>query len=563
MTIADNLTLLNSTKQDIKAAIEAKGVNMTGVAFTDYDTKIGEITTGGGEEVITNYTWTRNTEWLSITPPLATEQKVILLVRVNPLNDESNKTQIYMTSTAANFTIDWGDGDITTLTGVNLADVKHDYDFNDTALNGTLTTDGYKQAIITITCSNTIATFALTAAGFSGLPSNIMEAHISLPNTANITLSDTPTTTTGAYHPFLEYVNIVSWDVADYNSRFRNLINVRKITMPYQTTTTRTFYTAGAMFEFCYNLYELPDTNWQKVRPSNNFCASCSSIKTFGDKLLPMLRPASSSVMSLFSDCYSLIIGPKLSDAFMLFCTSMNSWFVYSAALEKVPDYNTSNITNMNSLFRATSIGTLPNWNTTNVTDMGYMFFDVPNIKEFTFNTTSVTSMSNMFYNSHYYADKINIISSPSKRVNTEYLMRSSKRPTFEPSDIVYSSSTFNMFAFANSSLYRVTKINLVGSAGAMFNFCNRLLEILDCDFSGANSTTNMFANTGQIRRFKSIGPAISFTIANNKLSGAALNEMYSLLPTVTGQTITVTGNPGTATDNPAIATAKGWTVVG
>jgi hypothetical protein len=49
----------------------------------------------------------------------------------------------------------------------------------------------------------------------------------------------------------------------------------------------------------------------------------------------------------------------------------------------------------------------------------------------------------------------------------------------------------------------------------------------------------------------------------NATLGPDELNEIYTNLATVTGQTITVTGNYGTSSDNPAIATAKGWTVTG
>ena len=53
-----------------------------------------------------------------------------------------------------------------------------------------------------------------------------------------------------------------------------------------------------------------------------------------------------------------------------------------------------------------------------------------------------------------------------------------------------------------------------------------------------------------------------TFSVANAKMSATALNEMYSILPTVTGQTVTVSGNYGADTCNPTIATNKGWTVV-
>ncbi len=48
MSIADKLTQLNTIKQNIKQAIINKGVSMTGVPFTQYHTKIAEIS-GGGE----------------------------------------------------------------------------------------------------------------------------------------------------------------------------------------------------------------------------------------------------------------------------------------------------------------------------------------------------------------------------------------------------------------------------------------------------------------------------------------------------------------------------------
>ena len=46
--LTDNLNQIVSIKSEIKDAIEAKGVDMTGVSFPDYPDKIGEITGGGG-----------------------------------------------------------------------------------------------------------------------------------------------------------------------------------------------------------------------------------------------------------------------------------------------------------------------------------------------------------------------------------------------------------------------------------------------------------------------------------------------------------------------------------
>ena len=46
--LIDNLNIIESVKTDIKTAIENKGVDMTGVSFPGYASKIGEISGGGG-----------------------------------------------------------------------------------------------------------------------------------------------------------------------------------------------------------------------------------------------------------------------------------------------------------------------------------------------------------------------------------------------------------------------------------------------------------------------------------------------------------------------------------
>ena len=58
--LTDNLNLIVSIKSDIKSAIENKGVDMTGVSFPDYASKIGEISGGGGGAVIERLTITSN-----------------------------------------------------------------------------------------------------------------------------------------------------------------------------------------------------------------------------------------------------------------------------------------------------------------------------------------------------------------------------------------------------------------------------------------------------------------------------------------------------------------------
>ena len=72
-----------------------------------------------------------------------------------------------------------------------------------------------------------------------------------------------------------------------------------------------------------------------------------------------------------------------------------------------------------------------------------------------------------------------------------------------------------------------------------------------------------MFNTCPSLSRIEATGFNYTFSVASCKLSSAALDEIYTNLPTVTGQTITVSGNYGVSGDDPTIATAKGWTVTG
>jgi hypothetical protein len=98
-----------------------------------------------------------------------------------------------------------------------------------------------------------------------------------------------------------------------------------------------------------------------------------------------------------------------------------------------------------------------------------------------------------------------------------------------------------------------------------MFNGCSALTSVPALITSAVTSGffSSMFQSCPSLTRIEAKNFSITFSVASCKLSATALNEIYTNLPTVTGQTITVSGNYGTAGDDPTIATAKGWTVSG
>jgi hypothetical protein len=104
-----------------------------------------------------------------------------------------------------------------------------------------------------------------------------------------------------------------------------------------------------------------------------------------------------------------------------------------------------------------------------------------------------------------------------------------------------------------------------VTNVNGMFSTSN-VNSIPAYDFSSVSSSSNfsnVFNSAFSIARIEATGFNYTFSVLNCNLSSAALDELYTNLPTVVGQTITVTGNYGVDADDPTIATAKGWTVVG
>ena len=94
----------------------------------------------------TSADWVRPADWLTL--PTATANSVCGLYAV--FNQTENYVTVNMqTNDGSTYTIDWGDGTVTTNAASNVTTIKN-YDYNNAAL-GTLTSRGYKQAIITVT----------------------------------------------------------------------------------------------------------------------------------------------------------------------------------------------------------------------------------------------------------------------------------------------------------------------------------------------------------------------------------------------------------------------------
>jgi hypothetical protein len=98
------------------------------------------------------------------------------------------------------------------------------------------------------------------------------------------------------------------------------------------------------------------------------------------------------------------------------------------------------------------------------------------------------------------------------------------------------------------------------------FGACHSLTSVPALNVSAVSSSgnfTNVFNICNSLSRIEAANFSYTFSVANCRLGATELNEIYTNLPVVIGQTITVSNNVGTTGDDPTIATLKGWTVTG
>jgi surface protein len=506
MSIADELLILNTTKVDIKAAIEAKGVTVGAVPFTDYAAKIADISSGPPTPPAPE-AWVRPSDWLTLPTVTSTDQKFVGLLAIH--DSDSNFVAL---NASGPYTVDWGDGVVENFNSAVVA--QHTYNYSSIS-ETTLCSRGYKQVIVTITPQSSQILTALdlqrqhTNHSATARYVGCLDITVSLPNASTndalrITYSDFAT----VLFTDLEQVKIMSYVSSVHRNLFNNAIALRSVVL-MNTASTVTDLTS--MFQNCRSLTILPELNTSTATNMSSMFSGCRSLTT-----IPELNTGNVTNMSgMFNGCNSLITIPLLNTAAV---NNMSSMFNGCFSLTTVPLLNTAAVTTMQNMFLdCRSLTSVPLFNTVLVNTMSNMFNTCSNLSSVPlFNTAAVTTMSNMF------------------------------------------TGCTNLTTIPQFSSGSVTTMS------SMFSGCTSLVEVNLTSTASVTTTTSMFASCPSLRRIKTTsGFTQTFTITTCNLGPTALNELYTSLATVTAKTITVSGNWGVATDDPSIATAKGWTVTG
>jgi len=550
---------------------------------------------------ISDEEWIRHPAWVALPELTAADSEVCGLYAIWP---ESNF--LAMTCTG-NYTVDWGDGSTENFSSGVTA--YHEYDFTDVDLTNTngpvtftdsgdlvnrtahgfqngyrvsfynivttvglmegaayyvvnaaadtfqvatekngssiaLTNDGsatllpYKQALVRITPNGgTLTTVNLTvkhnkASLADGYGTGWLDLLIAGKdfNATGITMNSNTTVVT---HPMAERVSARSFG-AKVDLQYLLQAYYHLQTVDFGSATSSTTNMTG-FFVSCHELTTVP------LFDTSNVVTMESMFSGTGVATVPLLNTSNvTNMSSMFAYCRNLKTVPLFDTSNV---TTMHSMFYLCVRLEEVPAFNMASMDILSYLFReCPSLKVVPLFNTASVTKMNWMFQQCSNIRSIPFfNTANVTAMDGMF--------------SGCSKLKTV--------PPFDTSNVTGISSMFSN-AFSLTSVPPLNTANVVASDN-LFNSCFCLTEIPAMSLASVTTSSypNMYSYCRSLSSIKMTGHRLTFSVFNCKLSSAALNELYTNLATVTGQTITVTGNHGVAADDPTIATSKGWTVTG
>lgn len=502
--------------------------------------------------------WVRPSDWLTLPTLLPTDNKVVGLFAV--YDDNFNNVALTTTGTS-NFDVDWGDG--TSSLGITSGStVNHTYTFSSLSPS-TLTSRGYRQAIITVTpSSGTFSSINLNLKNTSYL-TRWLDIAIAGPSISQITfMGSTPVVS----HGMLEQINIVSTSTGNtgfYNYLFQGLVNLQSV---LGTGSINNYNSLTSTFAGCTSLEVapmLPSTSATQVSMFGTF-NGCSALKYVPNYTFTV--GGSNSFINTFQNCYSLLKAPNLDltkidsggSAFNN-CYSLvevpafrfptattftaSSFFANCYSLEKIPFMDLSKCTDLTSFFsNCRSITTVPFFNTVSCTNMSGMFTNCYNLMQVPlFNTGLVTNMSNMFANC-YNLTEVPLFNTQNVINMGAMLSGCSSLTTIPQFNTVKVTSMDNFL----QNCVSVTEIPLLNTSNvttmvSFLNSCRSLTEIPLFDTSNCTNMNSAFStmsalitlpmlNTSKNTNFNTFvnSGGIQVFPALNTSNGTSFNSMFN-----------------------------------
>ena len=566
MSTADKLLYLQYTKSAIKDAIIAKGVSVpVGTPFRDYATKIGSITTGStGSETADE--WVRPTEWLALPDNVDGVQKVSILNAVFDTDSEFVAFTINLSSGIANYIVDWGDG--TTDIILQNKQAEHKYDYNNINLNSdTVTNYGYKQCVITITPQTSNITGIVLNSYHSSignstiydLTTGFLDIRINALSCTAVLLG-----LAGSYvrHTMLEQCLIGELAVTLLNNLFYDCYVLQSVSIKDTSNVTN----FSSMHYNNYALQKMPVYTFRSegVNVDNMFNSCYALRETYPIGITPSINGA---MTNMFGNCKSMKYIDLTINSNINYGLSQTFFSCLSLENIKLTQTGTGKINDLSYAFTSTRLKESPIMDTSLCISFISAFQSCDRLtKLHEYDYSSAVNLYGML-NGCYSLKSVPNFNITSRCINLNYLCYNcwslEKAPTFSDSSRVTDTASMLQYCKSITTIPSYIFGNITGDFTYTFSNMDSLKVMPNITVGSVyTANSNILINNYSLKRML-MPLRFTFSVANAKMSATALNEMYSILPIVTGQTVTVTGNYGTKSDDPTIATAKGWTVIG
>ena len=345
-------------------------------------------------------------------------------------------------------------------------------------------------------------------------------------------------------------------------STFQTCGSLGEVTLP--TTVTGSTISLSGTFTSCTSLSSITIPSSYNISTLSSTFNGCSNLVTCN--LPNNAQNSITTMVSTFQNCYSLI--NLTLPTSMTGVTSLIQTFQNATSLESVVLPSTMNsCTTMNSIFSGctnlTSVTLPTSMSALTTTGLSSAISGCAALKNIVYPATIAVTLSTL---------SMATTASPSLQTITF--------PTTQTTSVTSLSGLFNYLpgltgAFNTDKLGNNSTgatVYITGTSIMGANLAARRLLSLDftCKFSvfafngtvtrplALNSLRLRNSGTGQYA-----GASPQINVSYTSLDTAALNQLFTDLPTITAKTINITGCPGAATCTRSIATAKGWTITG
>lgn len=571
---------------------------------------------GQSSNALASTPYVRPADWLSLPAVLTTDQKFVGLIAVQP---DSNFVAI---SAEGDYTIDWGDGSI--LEDRPSGSVsEHQYDYTNALLSGTLTSRGYKQAIITITPQSGQQ---LTMVSLNHIHSDLNQINSTTVNWLDISVSSQflrtliffggiesdPVNITA---PLLEVINIFNSNLITCDYLFGdcaslaavpvfNILPVVSRSIPVTSTSNGLGIVDSANHQLSVGDQLLVDNEILSGIPSSGITEYVSVVVTsiLTDSFVISASHTATTPHQIFNYSGNVIYGRSFADMFGSNAKQLRAlpfintsgginffhmyhtqsqyvsqlptintsdgilfdYFAYGIQkMQSAPPLNLSKAKSVESMFaNCTSLVNIPLFNTTNVQNFTDMLSSTGIRTLPLIDTSSGINFSSMFLGCRNLESVPLLDLSSGIQLSAMFGECYSLRniPLFDTSQATNMSLMFE----GCPSLITIPLLNTSSVAffSGMFQSCSVLVSVPSLNMVSAISVTDIFAGCGLLTSAPLVNLSTSISIPLSLLSAAALNTIYNNLPTVTGsQQLIVSSNYGFAASTQSIATNKGWTL--